>query len=961
MPFAAKSAAPLGGFQGVQHPVLAQASEERLTLFTAPAGYLLTDSLSATMAERDRPVMWLRLGPEDRDPGTFLLSLIESARRLRLDIGAATLEQMRRQPGPVMGWPPLFAWLARELAEALPASTAIVLENVHYLNGACPTLRLLGDYFLTALPASFTCILITPAPLPREALPVYTVQRSIRELRLDPPGVLALARHIQVDLSGLSLGRMIALTDGRAAGLAGLCAASAVLGCDAVRELVDGAANIEDLLTHLARAWLAISNADSLQALALTLRLEYSSPVLLQAVLGNKAPLTGPWLQSLADGWTRLRSLWAVPLSAALRVGPAPDKNLLHGAADYLASHEASERAVPLYLEMGEGASAAQVMAGEVDTLLDLGQWQTLNNWMSQLPRSSLYARPWLVYAEGEMAAAQGQVPAARRAFALAAELFTASHDADGACRSLLAESALAAWQDDRRAAQTRALAASAAAKAAGLTRYEGWAAWQLGCLAASMGELDLALVYFDQAATAASIVGDSLLLEYLRQVERLALRRRDLHRQREFHRQAYFATERAEHEAAEHLQRLLGAPPQDLDAMLNTHGWSRTPLMLKLPAPASPAEAVPTSGRANLWSSLMSLLRLRWPPPEKPTVPVPAQILLPQGRPGDAAPTASLPSLPSAPSDADNSALIEALPMTASAEDRLLSEDVLPPKSDNARNLTESGEQGPASQPIQAKKAAQAPTLTVHLLGPFRVAVNDQPVEKWPKGKGQAVFKYLLTHRDQPTPRDVLMEVFWPEAAPESARNRLNVALHSLRRALRPAADVPVILFEEGAYHLNPDLHLWLDVDEFERHVQAGQRLERTGQLAPATAEYEVAIGLYQGDFLADDPYEGWPVLTRERLRVAYLDTLDRLSQIYFGQGQYAACVTLCQLILARDNCREDAHCRLMRCYSRQGQPHLALRQYEACLGALRAELDVAPATATTQLYEQIRRREQV
>jgi DNA-binding SARP family transcriptional activator len=220
----------------------------------------------------------------------------------------------------------------------------------------------------------------------------------------------------------------------------------------------------------------------------------------------------------------------------------------------------------------------------------------------------------------------------------------------------------------------------------------------------------------------------------------------------------------------------------------------------------------------------------------------------------------------------------------------------------------------------------------------------------------GWAVFKYLLIHHDQPTSRDVLMDVFWPDASPEAARNRLHVALHSLRQRLRPVTDMPVVLFQDGAYYLNSDFHLWVDVDEFDLHADKGRRLEATGQITKATAEYELAIGLYQSDLLADNPYEEWPVLMRERLRVAYLDTLDRLSHIYFDRGEYAACITLCQLILIRGNCREDAHCLLVRCYSRQGQHHLALRQYHACVEALRTELEAAPAPTTTELYECVR-----
>jgi DNA-binding SARP family transcriptional activator len=142
---------------------------------------------------------------------------------------------------------------------------------------------------------------------------------------------------------------------------------------------------------------------------------------------------------------------------------------------------------------------------------------------------------------------------------------------------------------------------------------------------------------------------------------------------------------------------------------------------------------------------------------------------------------------------------------------------------------------------------------------------------------------------------------------------------------------------------------------------LQAGRRSEDAGDLASATVRYEQAARLYQGDFMADDLADDWSVLPRERLRVDHLDTLDRLSHIYFIQEQFASCTMLCQMILAQDNCREDVHCRLMRCYSRQNQHHLALRQYQTCVEALDHELGVAPAPTTTQLYERIRRREAV
>jgi DNA-binding SARP family transcriptional activator len=169
------------------------------------------------------------------------------------------------------------------------------------------------------------------------------------------------------------------------------------------------------------------------------------------------------------------------------------------------------------------------------------------------------------------------------------------------------------------------------------------------------------------------------------------------------------------------------------------------------------------------------------------------------------------------------------------------------------------------------------------------------------------------------------------------------------------------VVVLEGGAYRLGPGLRLWLDVDEFELHVAGGRRLEAAGDLAGAAAEYERALALYQGDLLADDPYEDWPVTARGHLLLAWLDVLDRLGGLYFGQHQYGACVALCRLMVERDPCREDAHRRLMRCFTRQGQPHLALRQFQACADALDRDLGVDPDPATVALAERIRRHQPV
>ena len=251
-------------------------------------------------------------------------------------------------------------------------------------------------------------------------------------------------------------------------------------------------------------------------------------------------------------------------------------------------------------------------------------------------------------------------------------------------------------------------------------------------------------------------------------------------------------------------------------------------------------------------------------------------------------------------------------------------------------------------------------PDITAHLLGELRVAFQDRPVEMWSSGRGRAVFEYLIVNHHSKVRRDRLMSMFWPEVSADAARNSLNVAIHGLRQSLRAAAgDTAVVIHQDQAYFIDPALDIWVDVEVFEERLKAAHQHLASAELVKAEEAFEAATWLYQGEFLADDPYEEWAIVTREHLRLCYLDALDRLGALRLDSGDYPGCVTVCLKLLACDSCREDAHCRLMRCYSRQGQVQLALRQYHSCAAALRTELDVASAPATTELFDRLRRRE--
>ena len=119
------------------------------------------------MRKNRRPI-WLRLGPQDRDPGTFLASLATSA--ARLGAANATLELMRAKPGPVYGWSSLFASLGTEMGRRLGEGGALVLENVQHAWDRTATFTLLSTELFPALACAVRGVVVACGSSP-QAMP----------------------------------------------------------------------------------------------------------------------------------------------------------------------------------------------------------------------------------------------------------------------------------------------------------------------------------------------------------------------------------------------------------------------------------------------------------------------------------------------------------------------------------------------------------------------------------------------------------------------------------------------------------------------------------------------------------------------------------------------------------------------------------------------------------------------
>ena len=250
---------------------------------------------------------------------------------------------------------------------------------------------------------------------------------------------------------------------------------------------------------------------------------------------------------------------------------------------------------------------------------------------------------------------------------------------------------------------------------------------------------------------------------------------------------------------------------------------------------------------------------------------------------------------------------------------------------------------------------------LRIQTLGAFRIWQGNEklPSRAWRRKKARQLLQLLLTFRGTLLHRDQIAEMLWPELNPEGAVRDFKIAFSAMCSVLEPNrkrnAPSAFVVRDGSRYGLRQEADIWLDAAEFERLADLGDQ-QYPKDIKQAVELYETAVSLYEGDYLQAYPYETWSHEERERLRSRYLQTADRLAQWFATQEAWERVVTLCQTILQKDDCWENAYQLLIQAYIQQDNRIQAVRTYQRCEAALQDGLGVPPASATVQLYQTIR-----
>lgn len=259
-------------------------------------------------------------------------------------------------------------------------------------------------------------------------------------------------------------------------------------------------------------------------------------------------------------------------------------------------------------------------------------------------------------------------------------------------------------------------------------------------------------------------------------------------------------------------------------------------------------------------------------------------------------------------------------------------------------------------SQKQMRRQAEHA--IQIYTLGTLQVIRDGDPVAEsdWRTRQARQLLKILITERPRPVATDRLIEILWPESAPDAAATTLRSAINALRNVLEPErpnrAPSKYIHTQAPGYAFRLHPSVWLDVEAFERGLaQAETETDSQAQ----RNRLEKVLALYRDDYLISDPYADWAKSERERLQERYFNGLLKLADLQARQGDYTAAISACRRILARDEVRENAYQSLMRYQAESGDSAAALLTYERCRHILSEELGADPSPITQQLHQRI------
>ena len=224
-------------------------------------------------------------------------------------------------------------------------------------------------------------------------------------------------------------------------------------------------------------------------------------------------------------------------------------------------------------------------------------------------------------------------------------------------------------------------------------------------------------------------------------------------------------------------------------------------------------------------------------------------------------------------------------------------------------------GEAGASPRAIRALEKAR-----IYTLGGFRVEIagEEVPVSSWGTRHARQICKRLVAARGWPITRDALIEMTWPDESDiRRLSARLSAQLSTIRRVLGGG-----VIADRETVRLDLDF-VTTDLEDL------------------LTADDDVAVSVYSGEFLPEDVYEDWTSPVRDEARAAFMAAAEREARRQITSGKYRKPIELARRMVEADRYAKAGHRILVEALAGEGRTSEARRANQVWQETM-AEIDI-------------------
>ena len=256
------------------------------------------------------------------------------------------------------------------------------------------------------------------------------------------------------------------------------------------------------------------------------------------------------------------------------------------------------------------------------------------------------------------------------------------------------------------------------------------------------------------------------------------------------------------------------------------------------------------------------------------------------------------------------------------------------------------------------AKMKENHSALNIRMFGKFQIENENGMLNKENMRSEMLtrLLAYMVSHREKDMTAQELIDVLWPDDQSDNPSGALKNLMYRLRKLMNRTwgEDGRYILTGRGAYQLNPELVVHVDIEEFE---ECCRQVFNSEDPAVQQENGKKAVELYQGMFLSELSSEYWVISIATYYHSIYLTMVKKLAALLEKEKQFTDVEEICAKAIQIEPLDEEIHCFLLRAMIADNKQKLASDHYKETVKLLYDSLGVRPSGEMETIYEELQK----